>query len=78
MVGLCRPSQRRLLERHRLVNATRGISKTHTVVAGGMPGWQLAVIVAVAALLAATIAVFVYRARTAQRSRPVPATYTSP
>lgn len=47
---------------------------SHTAVAGGMPGWQLAVIVTVAALLTATIAVIVHRVRTAQRSRPVPAT----
>ena len=47
---------------------------THTVVTGGMPGWQLAVIVTVAALLATTIAVIVHRAKGAHRSQVVPAT----
>ena len=45
----------------------------HTVVTGGMPGWQLAVIVAGAALLAAMIAVVARRVRTAHRARLVPA-----
>jgi hypothetical protein len=39
----------------------------HTIVVGGMPGWQIAVIAVVAALLAATVAVLVDRARTARR-----------
>jgi hypothetical protein len=47
---------------------------SHTAVAGGMPGWQLAAIVVVAALLAATIAVIVHRVRTAHRARLAPAT----
>jgi hypothetical protein len=38
----------------------------HTV-AGGMPGWQIALIAAVAALLAAAVAVFLDRARAAHR-----------
>jgi hypothetical protein len=46
----------------------------HTIVTGGMPGWQLAAIVAVAALLAATAAVIVHRVRTAHRTRLTPAT----
>jgi hypothetical protein len=46
----------------------------HTVVAGGMPGWQIAVIVAAAALLTATVAVIVHRVRSALRDRVVPAT----
>lgn len=37
------------------------------VVAGGMPGWQIALIAAGAALLAATVAVIAYRAWTARR-----------
>jgi uncharacterized membrane protein YhaH (DUF805 family) len=41
---------------------------THTVVASGMPGWQITVIVAVVAVLAATIATLVDRARAARRS----------
>ena len=38
-----------------------------TVVAGGMPGWQITLIAAGAALLAATVAVIAYRAWTARR-----------
>jgi hypothetical protein len=47
---------------------------THTVVASGVPGWQIAVIVAVASVLAATMAVVVDRARAAHRNGMVPAT----
>jgi hypothetical protein len=39
----------------------------HTVVAGGMPGWQIALIAIGAALAAATVAVLVDRARPARR-----------
>jgi hypothetical protein len=39
----------------------------HTVVAGGMPGWQIALIAAAAALIAAMVAVLVRRAQTARR-----------
>jgi hypothetical protein len=51
----------------------------HTVVTAGMPGWQIALIIAVAtllaaALLAATIAVIVRRVRAVHRDRVVPAT----
>jgi len=45
----------------------------HTVVTGGMPAWQLAVIVAGAALLAAMIAVVARRVRTGRRARLLPA-----
>jgi hypothetical protein len=38
-----------------------------TVIAGGMPGWQIALIAAGAALLAATVAVLAYRAWAARR-----------
>jgi hypothetical protein len=41
--------------------------EVHTVVVGGMPGWQIALIAVVAAVLAATLAVLVERARTARR-----------
>ena len=41
----------------------------HTVVAGGMPGWQIALIAAAAALLAATTAVLLDRARDARRTK---------
>jgi hypothetical protein len=39
-----------------------------TVVVGGMPGWQIALIAAGAALVAATAAVLIGRARTAHQS----------
>jgi hypothetical protein len=38
-----------------------------TVVVGGMPGWQIALIAAGAALAAATLAVLADRARAAQK-----------
>ena len=43
----------------------------HTVVVGGMPGWQIALIAAAAALIAATVAVLAYQAWTTRR-QPVP------
>jgi hypothetical protein len=48
------------------------ISHVHTVVVGGMPGWQIALIAIGAALLAATAAVLAYRAWTIRR-KPVTA-----
>ena len=45
----------------------------HTVVAGGMPGWQIALIAIGAALLAATVAVLADRARAARRKTNVAA-----
>jgi hypothetical protein len=39
----------------------------HAVVIGGMPGWQIALIATAAALIAATAAVLVGRARAARR-----------
>jgi hypothetical protein len=55
------------------------ISHVHTVVIGGMPGWQIALIAAMAALAAATVAVLLDRARTAAKlsrwpDRATPAT----
>jgi len=41
---------------------------TRTIVAGGMPGWQIALIAAAAALLAAALAVLADRARSARRN----------
>ena len=41
--------------------------EVHTVVVGGMPGWQIALIAVGAALLAATAAVLLDRARAARR-----------
>ena len=40
---------------------------TRVVVVGGMPGWQIALIAAGTALIAAALAVLADRARTAQR-----------
>jgi mono/diheme cytochrome c family protein len=40
---------------------------THTVVVGGMPGWQITLIAVAAALLAATVAVLADRSRAAHR-----------
>jgi hypothetical protein len=45
----------------------------HTVVAGGMSGWQIALIAVGAALLAATVAVLVDRAWAARRQPVTPA-----
>jgi hypothetical protein len=42
--------------------------QVHTVVVGGMTGWQIALIAIGAALLAATIAVLLDRARTGRRN----------
>jgi hypothetical protein len=42
-------------------------AEVHTVVVGGMPGWQIVLIAVVAALLAATVAVLTDRARSARR-----------
>jgi len=41
--------------------------QVHTVVIGGMPGWQITLIAAAAALLAAALAVTVYRIWAARR-----------
>ena len=41
--------------------------EVHTVVVGGMPGWQITLIAIVAALLAATVAVLLDRARRSRR-----------
>ena len=43
------------------------VVQVHTIVVGGMPGWQITLIAVGAALLAATVAVLAYRARAARR-----------
>jgi hypothetical protein len=43
-----------------------------TVVVGGMPGWQIALIALGAAVVAAAIAVLLDRARAARRHQPAP------
>ena len=45
---------------------------THTVVVGGMPGWQIALIAVSAAVLAAALAVILDRAWTARRRLAAP------
>lgn len=49
------------------------VHQVHTIVVGGMPGWQIALIAIGAALLAATAAVLAYRAWTIRRKPVVPA-----
>jgi hypothetical protein len=44
------------------------LTPVRTLVAGGMPGWQITLIAAGAALLAATVAVLLDRARAARRN----------
>ena len=46
----------------------------HTIVTGGMPGWQITLIAAGAAILAAAVAVILDRARTARRHLTAPGT----
>lgn len=46
----------------------------HAIVIGGMPGWQITLIAVAAALIAATMAVIVDRARAARRQLPAPTT----
>jgi hypothetical protein len=49
------------------VGTTTPPVEVHTVVVGGMPGWQIALIAVVAALFAATVAVLADRSRSARR-----------
>jgi len=49
---------------------TDPVTVVHTVVVGGMPGWQIALIAVLAALVTAFAAVLVERTRLARR-RPV-------
>jgi hypothetical protein len=43
------------------------VASTHVVTVGGMPGWQITLIAAAAALFAAVLAVFLDRALAARR-----------
>jgi hypothetical protein len=52
---------------HQPVPQTPGPAPVHTVVVGGMPGWQIALIAIGAALVAATATVLLDRARTTRR-----------
>jgi uncharacterized iron-regulated membrane protein len=47
---------------------TGPVYQVHTVVVGGMPGWQIALIAVGTALLVATAAVLAYWAWTARRT----------
>jgi hypothetical protein len=47
--------------------APQHLAPVHAVVTGGMPGWQISLIAAGAALLAATVAVLLDRARATRR-----------
>jgi hypothetical protein len=46
--------------------------RAQTIVAGGMPGWQIALIAIGAAIVAAALAVALDRARTARSQLPAP------
>ncbi len=46
--------------------------QVHTIVTGGMPGWQIALIAIGAAILAAALAVTLDRAHTTHRQLPAP------
>ena len=48
-------------------HVTGPVYQVHTIVAGGMPGWQIALIAIGAALLAAAAAVLAYRAWAGRR-----------
>ena len=51
---------------------TAGLPPAQTIVTGGMPGWQITLIAAAAAILAATAAVLLDRARAAWRHQIAP------
>jgi hypothetical protein len=51
-----------------------GLPVVHTAITSGMAGWLITLIAVGAALLAATVAVFMDRARAAHRRLTVPAT----
>ncbi|HKD87668.1 MAG TPA: hypothetical protein VKB62_03995 [Streptosporangiaceae bacterium] len=54
--------------KHTLPDQPSGaVSQVHSAIIGGTPGWQIALIALAAALVAATAAVVVDRARTARR-----------
>jgi hypothetical protein len=47
-------------------------SPVRTVIVGGMPGWQIALIAVAAAIVAAAVAVLLDRARATRRHQPAP------
>jgi hypothetical protein len=54
--------------------APHHITPAHLAAAGGMPGWQITLIAAGAAVVAATLAVILDRARTARNHAPASTT----
>jgi len=48
----------------------RAPAPVHTIVSGGMPGWQITLVAAGAALVAAAVAVLLTRARMARKAHP--------
>jgi hypothetical protein len=57
---------------HQLAHQAPGPVPGHTVVVGGMPGWQIALIAAAAAVLTAALAVLLDRARAGRRHLTAP------
>jgi hypothetical protein len=57
---------------HQLAHQAPGPVPGHTVVAGGMPGWQIALIAAAAAVLTAAPAMLLDRARADRRHLTTP------
>jgi hypothetical protein len=55
---------------HQPVHLPPAPARVYAIVSGGMPGWQITLIAATAALLAAALAVLLDRTRTARR-RPL-------
>jgi hypothetical protein len=53
-------------------DATGPPPPVHTVIIGGTPGWQIALIAVAAAAVAAAVAVLLDRARAARRHQPAP------
>jgi len=53
---------------HQPVHQPSGPVPAHTVIIGGMPGWQIALIATGAALAAAAVAILVERAWTARKA----------
>jgi hypothetical protein len=52
---------------------TSGQNTPVTVIAGGMPGWQITLIAAAAALAGAALAILLDRARAARKTHPTTA-----
>lgn len=57
---------------HQPVHQAPGPVPVHTVVVGGMPGWQIALIAIAAAVVTAAVAVLLDRTRATRRHQPAP------